>query len=241
MPAFAEALLGRRVFCLHPHQQRYVVPADAVVPLPDALPPGRAVLAANLETAINAVWDGAPAVGDRIAVVGAGVVGALVAWLCARMPGTRVELIDLDPARAGLATALGTDFRLPAAATPDCDLVFHASGQAAGLRGALALAGDEATVVELSWFGRQAVDLPLGAAFHARRLTLRSSQVGRLPPLRTPRWSLRRRIELALALLGDARLDALVSGESDFAELPAVMARLAHEPAGALCHRIRYP
>jgi NADPH:quinone reductase-like Zn-dependent oxidoreductase len=237
----ADALRGRHVFCLHPHQQRYIVPADAVVALPDDLPAARAVLAANMETAINAVWDAAPAVGDRIAIVGAGVVGTLVAWLCARIPGAQVELIDIDPGRAALAQALGLAFRLPDAATPECDLVIHASGHGAGLRSALALAGFEATVLEMSWFGHQTVELPLGGAFHARRLTLRSSQVGHVPPLHAPRWTYRRRMELALSLLVDDRLDALISGESDFADLPALMPQLASSPGGALCHRIRYP
>lgn len=235
------ALLGRRVFCLHPHQQRYVVPATAVVPLPDEVPSGRAILAANMETAINAVWDGVPGPGDRIAVVGAGVVGSLVAWLCAGYPGTRVELIDIDPARVDLARTLGCDFRTPNQATGDCDLVFHASGQPAGLAGALQLAGQEATVVELSWYGDRSVALPLGEGFHARRLTLKSSQVGHLPPPRLPRWNYRRRLALALALLADSRLDRLISGESVFDDLPQTLARLATEPAGALCHRIRYP
>lgn len=241
----AAALRGRTVFCLHPHQQRYVVPADAVVPLPDGLPAARAVLAANMETAINAVWDAAPSVGDRIAVIGAGVVGTLVAWLCARIPGTQVELIDIDPRRAALAAALGLAFRGPGTAAtagaPECDLVIHASGCAAGLRSALALAGLEATVVEMSWFGQQAVALPLGEAFHAKRLTLRSSQVGHLPPARLPRWSYRRRMELALSLLVDHDLDALISGESDFADLPELMPALAADGTGVLCHRIRYP
>lgn len=235
------ALLGQRVFCLYPHQHRYVVPASAVAPLPDEVPSERAVLAANLETAINAVWDGSPGPGDRIAVVGAGVVGSLVAWLCAGIPGTGVELIDIDPARAGLAHTLGCGFRSPDEACHDCDLVFHASGQPAGLRTALRLAGQEATVVELSWYGARAVELPLGEAFHARRLTLRSSQVGHLPPARLPRWNYRRRLELALKLLVDPRLDSLISGESAFNDLPQTLSRLATEPAGALCHRIRYP
>lgn len=235
------ALLGQRVFCLYPHQHRYVVPASAVAPLPDEVPSERAVLAANLETAINAVWDGSPGPGDRIAVVGAGVVGSLVAWLCAGYPGTRVELIDIDPARAGLAHTLGCGSRSPDEACHDCDLVFHASGQPAGLRTALRLAGQEATVVELSWYGARAVELPLGEAFHARRLTLRSSQVGHLPPARLPRWNYRRRLELALKLLVDPRLDSLISGESAFNDLPQTLSRLATEPAGALCHRIRYP
>lgn len=236
----AAALRGRTVFCLHPHQQRYVVPADAVVPLPNGLPAARAVLAANMETAINAVWDAAPSVGDRIAVIGAGVVGTLVAWLCARIPGTQVELIDIDPGRAAPAAALGLVLRTPDAAATECDLVIHASGSAAGLRSALAMAGFEATVIEMSWFGQQAVALPLGEAFHAKRLTLRSSQVGHLPPARLPRWSYRRRMELALSLLVDDRLDVLISGESDFADLPHLMPALASDGAGVLCHRIRY-
>lgn len=235
------ALLGQRVFCLYPHQHRYVVPASAVVPLPDEVPSGRAVLAANLETAINAVWDGSPGPGDCIAVVGAGVVGSLVAWLCARHPGTSVELIDIDPARAELAHTLGCGFRSPDEARRDCDLVFHASGQPAGLRTALRLAGQEATVVELSWYGTRAVDLALGESFHARRLTLRSSQVGHLPPARLPRWNHRRRLELALKLLLEPSLDSLISGESAFDDLPQTLSRLATDPAGALCHRVRYP
>ncbi len=239
--AQASALQGRAVFCLHPHQQRYVVPASAVIPLPPGVPPARAVLAANLETAINACWDGAPGVGDRIAIVGAGVVGTLVAWLCARMPGTEVELIDIDPGRAQLAAALGLTHRLPAQARADCDLVFHASGHPAGLATALELAGQEASLIEMSWYGHTPVSVALGGAFHARRLNIKSSQVGHLPPQRTPRWSYWRRMELALALLLEPRLDALISGETDFAELPALMQRLAYDPAGALCERIRYP
>jgi len=239
--AEAAALHGRTVFCLHPHQQRYVVPADAVVPLPEGLPATRAVLAANMETAINAVWDAAPSIGDRIAVIGAGVVGTLVAWLCARIPGTQVELVDIDPGRSALAAALGLAFCGPHSAAAECDLVIHASGSVAGLRSALALAGFEATVVEMSWFGQQTVALPLGEAFHARRLTLRSSQVGHLPPARLPRWTYRRRMELALSLLVDHSLDILISGESDFAGLPDLMPALAAGGTGVLCHRIRYP
>ena len=237
----ARSLRGRAVFCLHPHQQRYVVPASAVIPLPPGVPLARAVLAANMETAINGCWDGVPGMGDRIAVIGAGVVGSLVAWLCARVPGTEVELIDIDPGRARLAAALGLTHRLPTQARKDCDLVFHASGHPAGLATALELAGQEASLVEMSWYGQTAVSVPLGGAFHARRLNIKSSQVGHLPPQRAPRWSYRRRMELALSLLLEPRLDALISGETDFADLPALMQRLACTPAGALCERIRYP
>ncbi len=236
-----EALVGCEVFCLHPHQDRYVVPAAAVTPLPAGLPAARAVLAANLETAINGCWDAEPRVGDRIAVIGAGVVGALVAWLCAAIPGTRVRLVDVAPGRAELARALGVGFCLADEAPGDNDLVVHASGNPAGLRQALSLAGDEARVVEMSWYGDREVSLPLGEAFHSRRLRLVGSQVGRLPAERTPRWDHRRRLALALELLSDPRLDALISGESAFHELPALMPRLAAGSGQVLCHRLRYP
>lgn len=233
-------LEGRSVFCLYPHQTRYVVAADAVAPLPEGVPPGRAVLAGNLETAVNALWDLAPRVGDRVAVVGAGAVGCLAAWLAARIPGCRVELVDANPARAAVAQRLGVGFAAPEAARGECDAVIHASGSGEGLVAALALAGFEATVLELSWYGDRKVALPLGEAFHSRRLQLRSSQVGSVAPARRARWSHRRRLELALSLLADSRLDALITGESPFAELPEVMARLAAAPADVICHRIVY-
>lgn len=235
------ALLGRRVFCLYPHQDWYVVPADAVIPLPDAVSDARGVLAANMETALNSLWDATPRLGDRVAVIGAGVVGSLVAALAARIPGVRVELIDRDPRRAGLAARLGCAFATPEQASADADLVIHASGHPDGLATALRIAGFEASVVELSWYGDQPVALPLGEAFHARRLTLRSSQVGSVATPQRARWSHRRRLALALELLADPVFDALLSGESPLAELPAVLPRLADAPDGALCHVVTYP
>ena len=235
-----EALAGRHVFCLYPHQTRYVVPAAAVHPLPDGLPPGRAVLAANMETAVNALWDAAPRVGDRIAVVGAGVVGLLVAWLAGRMPGCAVEVIDVQPARRAVAERLGVAFASPEAATPDADLVVHASGSAQGLVTALGLAAFEATVLEMSWYGRRAVALPLGEAFHSRRLTLKSSQVGQVAAAQRARWSYRRRLALALSLLRDPVLDLLITDSAPFDELPAVLNRLAAGAPDTLCQRIDY-
>jgi len=234
-------LRGRTVFCLYPHQDLYCVPAAAVTPLPDGLPEGRAVLAANAETALTAVWDARPGPGDRIAVVGAGVVGLLVAWLCHRLPGAEVVTFDIDPGRAEVAAALGLAFTGEPPVGLDADLVVHASGQEEGLRTCLAAAGLEATILELSWYGDRSVSLPLGEAFHARRLTLKSSQVGRIPAERAARWDHGRRMDAALRLLLDPRLDALISGESDFDELPETLERLSRDPAGALCHRIRYP
>lgn len=238
-----EALCGRLVYCLYPHQDCYQVPADAVTPLPADLPPGRAVLAANLETAVNGLWDGLPRIGDRIAVVGAGTLGCLTAWLAARLPGCQVELIDTNARRGPIAEALGAVFRSPETATPEADLVIHASGNPAGLVTALGLAGFEATVLELSWFGDRAVTLPLGAAFHQRRLRLVSSQVGSVAAAQRPRWSHRRRLQLALALLAQpqaAALDALITDDAPFDELAAIQARLASAPESTLTQRIRY-
>ena len=238
--AGSASLVGRPVFCLHPHQDLYNVPASAVVPLPANVPMARAVLAANLETALNAVWDGAAGPGDRIAVIGGGVVGLLTGALAAAMPGCSVTLVDIAPQRRATAEALGMAFAEPDNAPQDCDLVFHASGRAEGLDTALRCAGLEACIIEMSWYGDARVSLPLGQAFHARRLTLRSSQVGHVPPQRQPRWTRRRRLETALSLLADKRFDILISGESKFEALPDVMPRLAAGDIDALCHRICY-
>ncbi|MFC4728589.1 zinc-dependent alcohol dehydrogenase [Coralloluteibacterium thermophilus] len=233
-------LVGRTVFCLHPHQDRFVVPAAAVAVLPETVPAARAVLAANMETALNVVWDAQAAPAQRVAVIGAGVVGGLVAWLCARMPGTEVTLVDIDPGRHALAVALDIAFAAPEMAPADCDLVVHASASAAGLATALGCAGMEARVVEASWYGARSPEVPLGGAFHSRRLTLVSSQVGQVSPTQRPRWTHARRMAAALSLLADARLDALVSGETAFAELPARYAGVL-AARDTLCHRIVYP
>jgi threonine dehydrogenase-like Zn-dependent dehydrogenase len=198
------------------------------------------VLAANLETAVNALWDARPHLGDRVTVVGAGTVGCLAAWLAVGLPGCAVELVDVNPARAAVADALGVRFATPDRASPDADVVIHASGTAGGLEVALAVAGFETEIVELSWYGEGAVPAPLGGAFHARRLTLRASQVGRLAPAQRARWDHARRLALTLSLLADPALDVLFTGESAFETLPDVMARLAAEPGSALCHVIRY-
>lgn len=233
--------LGRRVFCLHPHQDRFVVPATAVHAVPDGVPDHRAVLAANLETAINALWDAPPLIGDRIAVVGAGVLGALIAALAAHTAGAEVTLIDIDPAKERIARALGVDFMPPGELEPGVDLVAHASASAAGLAEALRVAGDEATVLEVSWYGVRPVAAPLGEMFHSRRLTLRSSQVGAVPPSRRARWDHPRRLDLALRLLQDQRLDGLLEPAAPFEDLPEVMARLPGPVGRVMCQVMSYP
>ncbi|MGW2517523.1 zinc-dependent alcohol dehydrogenase [Streptomyces sp. NPDC001617] len=236
----SQELVGRTVFCLYPHQTRYVVPASAVTVVPDTVPAERAVLAGTLETAVNALWDAAPLIGDRIAVVGGGMVGCSVAALLARFPGVRVQLVDADPARAKVARALGVDFALPADALGERDLVVHASATEQGLARALELLRPEGTVLELSWYGDRKVGLPLGEAFHSRRLVIRSSQVGTVSPARRSSRTYADRLALALELLADPALDALITGESAFEELPDVMPRLASGEIPALCHRVRY-
>lgn len=233
-------LRGRHVFVLHPHQTRYVVPQDSAYVLPESVPPDRAVLAANLETAINGVWDARPHVGDRVAIIGAGTVGCLIAWLVGRIAGCDVELIDVNPRRSSLADMFGIRFATPDRATAGADVVIHTSGSPAGLDLALRLAAFEATVVELSWYGTDVVPIPLGEAFHANRLTVSSSQVGHIAASQRSRWNHRRRMELAISMLSDQALDALITGESDFETLPQVMAGLAKGPGDTLCHRIRY-
>ncbi len=236
-----EALCGRLVFTLHPHQDLFNIPSSAAMPLPEDLPPQRAVLAANMETALNAVWDAAPGPADRIAVVGAGVVGSLVAYLCGRLPGAEVTLVDINPARAELARALGVGFAGPETAKGDCDLVVHASGRADGLDTALALAGDEATVLELSWYGDAPVTASFGGAFHSRRLRLVSSQVGQIAPSHRPRWTHGRRLAAALGLLADARLDALLAPAVTFHDLAQRLPDILDAKSGILCQPITYP
>ena len=236
-----EALLGCLVFTLYPHQDLFNVPVSAAVPLPEDLPPQRAVLAANMETALNAVWDAAPGPADRIAVVGAGVVGSLVAYLCGRLPGAEVTLVDINPARAELARALGVGFAGPETAKGGCDLIVHASGHPAGLDTALALAGDEATVLELSWYGDAPVTASFGGAFHSRRLRLVSSQVGQIAPSHRPRWTHGRRLAAALGLLADARLDALLAPAVAFHDLARRLPDIFDVKNGILCQPITYP
>ncbi len=235
------ALRGRTVFSLYPHQTRFVVPESAVHVLPETLPPDRAVLASNLETALNGVWDGEPQPGSRVVVLGAGTVGCLVAWLIQHTVGSSCVLSDINPRRADVARALGVRFALPQdLADTAADLVVHTSGSPAGLVRALDLAAPDGTILEMSWFGDQIVSLPLGGAFHSRRLTIRSSQVGGIPPRRRADWTYRSRMQEALRLLADPVLDVLITGESHFDDLPAVMAALVTNPGDALCHRIRY-
>lgn len=233
-------LVGRTVFCLYPHQTAYVVPATAVVAVPDDVPPGRAVLAGTVETAVNALWDAAPLVGDRVTVVGGGMVGLCVARLLVGIPGVEVTVVDVDPGRAEVAAAIGAGFALPADAPGGRDLVVHASASSEGLQLSLDLLAAEGIVLDLSWYGDAEVRLRLGGAFHSGRLSIRSSQVGMVSPGRRSRRSTTDRLALALQLLRDPAFDALITGSSPFDELPDVLRALADGSLPALCHTITY-
>jgi len=237
--AGAHDLLGRTVFCLHPHQTTYVVPAGAVVPVPDGVPARRAVLAGTVETAVNALWDAAPLVGDRVAVVGGGMVGCSVARLLARIPGVAVTLVDVDKERAAVAEALGAGFATPGEVEGERDLVVHASATSAGLQTSVDLLADEGTILELSWYGDREVSVGLGGAFHSRRLRIVASQVGAVAPARRSRRTSSDRLALALALLRDDAFDTLLTGRSPFERLPDVMTALS-AGSPALCHTIDY-
>lgn len=231
--------IGRRVFCLFPHQDRYVVSQRDVVPIPDGVPDRRAVLAANMETAINGVWDAAPAVGARVAVIGAGAVGLLCASLLSRIPGIELQVVDIAPEKDAVCRALGLTPVRPAQAARDCDLVMHASGAPAGLALALELAGFEASIVELSWYGTKTVPLALGGRFHNARLRIVSSQVGHVAASQRARWSYRRRMELALRLLADPAYDALLGEPVPFEALPQALPQLLAS-TGSVTHVVRY-
>jgi threonine dehydrogenase-like Zn-dependent dehydrogenase len=234
-----EKLVGRTIFALHPHQTFFDVPAEAAILVPADIPAHRAVLAANMETALNAVWDAGMPLG-RVAVVGAGVVGTLTGFLLRQIAKADVTLIDINADRAVVAAALGLDFSTPDSAPPNCDLVVHASASEAGLTTALDLAADEATVLELSWYGSQGIRVPLGGAFHSRRLKLVSSQVGKVAPSHRATRTPRQRLETALALLADARLDALFAPALRFAELPGRLGPILAPGSGVLCQLVEY-
>ncbi len=236
-----EELEGRTVFALFPHQTHYVLPAQEVFPVPDGVPPERAVLAANMEAALNAVWDARPLPGDRILVIGAGVVGTLAAWVMSRIPGCELTLVDIDPERRRIVDALDIRFSLPEEVKQEADLLIHASGAPEALARALSWAGFEARVIELSWFGDALVPLPLGERFHSMRLDLRASQVSHVAACQRPRWDRRRRMRKALELLREPLLDLLFTGETPFEDTPRLLPDLARLPRGVFCHRIIYP
>ncbi|QIG39574.1 zinc-binding alcohol dehydrogenase [Microbacterium sp. 4R-513] len=232
------ALVGRTVFTLFPHQSAFVVPESAVSIVPPDIPARRAVLAGAVETAVNVLWDAAPLVGDRIAVIGAGMIGCAVARLARGLPGVDVAVVDVDPEKAAVCKSLGVRFAHPDHAPDERDLVIDTSGSQAGLQLALGLAATEGEVIEASWFGDRSVTIDLGGAFHSRRLSIRSSQVGMVAPRRRGTRTLADRMALAVLLLRDPAFDALLTGDSSWRDLPRIMAGIADGSTPGLCHTI---
>jgi threonine dehydrogenase-like Zn-dependent dehydrogenase len=229
---------GGRIFVLHPHQDRFFAPRSMCVAVPDTIPTNRAVLTANMETALNLCWDASPLAGERIMVIGAGVVGLLAASLLARIPAVEVTVVDVNPLRADLAHRFGCRFALPEAAPPDQELIVHASASQAGLRLALDRAAFEGRIVEASWYGDAAPALPLGESFHSRRLRLIATQVGSVAPPMRGRRTYHERLATALALLDNPAYDALLEGPTRFRDLPDAMPGIL--APGGLCHVVTY-
>lgn len=235
-----DALLGSHVFSLYPHQNRFRVPADAVVPLPGDVPAARAVLGANAETALNAIWDAEPKSGERMLVLGAGLLGCLIAAFLSRIH----RPVDITDRIAEPGERLGdfpVRFMSSGAVGSEYDVVFHTTASASGLQAAIDALAFEGRVIELSWFGNRQVAVMLGGAFHARRLTIHASQVGHVAPSRRATTTHRDRLTEALGLLADPRLDRLITTEVAFADLPAEIPRLLAPDAPGIATRIRYP
>lgn len=231
-------LCGRTVFTLFPHQSHFVIPATALTPVPDGVPARRAVLAGAVETAVNVLWDAAPAVGDRIVIVGAGMIGCALARLAQGIPGVEVTVVDVDPAKGQVVEALGATFAGAAEPMVAADVVIEASGSGSGLQYALRAAPTDGEVVVASWYGSRSVPLSLGADFHSRRLTIRSSQVGVVAAGRRSRRSTGDRLALALNLLQDPAFDLLLGATSSWRRLPEIGSALADGTAGGLCEII---
>jgi NADPH:quinone reductase-like Zn-dependent oxidoreductase len=239
--AGSDELMGKQVFCLHPHQDYFHAAETMLIPLPDVIPAQRATLAANMETALNAHWDAGTGPGDKILVIGAGIVGLLTAHLAKRIAGCHVTITDIDPGRAAIAQKLGLTFSAPQVAPRDNGIVFHTSATAAGLQSALDAAAFEARIIDMSWYGTAPITLHLGGAFHSKRLQLISSQVGHVSPSRRSTTTHRQRLTQALALLDDPALDNLVAAEVSFGDLPGQIPVLLGQSSSALPPIIRYP
>jgi NADPH:quinone reductase-like Zn-dependent oxidoreductase len=238
--AGSETLTGKTVFCLHPHQDHFQVSEDMLTVVPDGIPAKRATLAANMETALNAHWDAGTQPGDNVLIVGAGVVGLLVAHLAQRMAGTNVTITDIDAGKSEICAALGLTFKMPDSLPKDNRIVFHTSATGAGLETALNASAFEGRIVELSWYGARTATVRLGGAFHSQRLSIISSQVGHVAPSQRANVSHRQRLTKAIAMLDDERLDRLVTDEIDFDNAPAALPQIFASQSAGPCPIIRY-
>lgn len=231
------------IFALHPHQSHFVIDEDWANPLPEALPLDRAVLSANMETALNANWDADFNPDSRVAVIGGGVVGLLTGYLASRSSNAPVTLIDIDPRKSEIATKLGLEFCLGDGLSKSghlFDVLFHTSASGNGLQSAIDHANFEATIVEMSWYGEKSVNLTLGGRFHSQRLKLVSSQVGAVSPKKRANISHAERLQIAMGHLKDDALDALLYPHIEFSELPTQLSQIFDPAYDALCPLVTY-
>ena len=233
--------VGTRVFCLHPHQSHFRVAADWVVPIPENVPSERAILAANMETALNAIWDAELRPGQRCLVVGAGMVGSLITCLLSRRADVSVLLTDVATETGALSNDLNVRFCVPDDVPKGAfDVAFHCAAAESGLQTAVDSLAFEGRVIELSWYGDRPVSVRLGGNFHANRLQIISSQVGHVALARRASTTHRDRLGLALAALADDRLDALITNKAQFRDLPAALPDLLSDGAPGIATRIVY-
>lgn len=235
-----EDLRGRTVFSLAPHQERLRLNGSAVTVLPEEVTPERAVLAANTETALNAIWDAELQPGSTVLIVGAGLLGCLLAALLSIRQDLSVYICDLLPQRSATLTEFPVSFITTTEGLDSVAVSFHTSASAAGLQTAIDALAFEGRVIELSWFGDRDVTLSLGGAFHSKRLTIQSSQVGHVARARRASTGYAQRLGQALGHLADPRFDAFVSEEVAFDDLPEAMPRLLAPDAPGIATRIRY-
>ncbi|MEM9043318.1 MAG: zinc-binding alcohol dehydrogenase [Pseudomonadota bacterium] len=233
-------LVGRQIFSLSPHQEQACLPVDAVLPLPADVPASRAILAANMETAVNAIWDASPKPGSRVAIVGAGLLGCLIAGLLSARGDLSVSVVDVLPQRSATLSDFHVSFISTTERMDPVETVFHTSASDAGLQTAIEMLAFEGQVIELSWFGSRMVSLDLGGAFHSKRLTIKGSQVGQVAKVRRASTTYRDRLAQAIGHLSDPRFDALITEEVAFENLPAELPRLLGEGAAGIATRIRY-
>jgi 2-desacetyl-2-hydroxyethyl bacteriochlorophyllide A dehydrogenase len=212
-PGVDSAWQGRTVFAFNPHESHVIADIAQLFPLPDDVDAETALFLPNMETAVNFLLDGAPLIGERVAVLGQGVVGLLTTALLARCPLANLTTFDHYPLRRETSLALGAHVSLSPESSPalQADLTYELSGSPAALDAAIALTGFDGRIVVGSWYGQKRAALDLGGRFHRSRIRLISSQVSTLTPALSGRWDKARRLQVAWAMLRAVRPGRLIT------------------------------
>lgn len=239
-PEITKMFPGDIVFVLHPHQEQIVAQGDMVRPVPEEIPAMRAVLAANMETALNGVWDGGVDVHHKVSVIGGGVVGLLTAYLANKVTEATVSVIDINPNKQEIAEKLGLRFATPDDAPAEQDIIFNTSSSETGLQCGLDHLAFEGSLIEMSWYGDKPVQLSLGGRFHSQRLKIISSQVGHVSPSKRTTHGYEGRMAEVMQWLADPLLDHLLEEEIAFKALPDVLPEIFSKESDILCQVVRY-